>query len=383
VSPCGPAVARRSLADLDSTDQTRVEAVILVVEDGGAIGAVVRDALGDRYRIEIVEGSRLDPSAELRADLFVCAAAFLEALRPLAGGGPIVVVTSETDIGVRDRLFADGASDLLLQPLCMRELQRRIETTLRAAKQVATDADRRRLARQLEAASAELHRFTYAVSHDLRAPVRAIDGFSAMFLADHGDGLSPEARADLEHVRTGARRLAMLIDSLSVLSRVGLMEVSCAPLDLTALAGAVVDELRARDGTRDVVVTIAPGLRADADARLVRTVLERLLDNAWKFTSRRDRASIEIGTELFEGQPVFFVRDDGVGFDPQFAARLFAPFQRLHGAEFDGVGVGLATVQRIVGRHGGRVWADGAPGAGAVVRFTLCDDRKAPGPRRS
>ena len=225
---------------------------------------------------------------------------------------------------------------------------------------------------QLEAANRELEAFAYSVSHDLRAPLRAIDGFSAMVAEDAADRLTDEERANLQRVRAAAQRMARLIDDLLGLSRVSQRMLDREDVDVSALAGEVVAELRESDPLRRVDALVAPGLRAHADPVLLRLVLANLIGNAWKFTARRETAHVEVGAVETEGERAFFVRDDGVGFDMRHAAHLFGVFQRMHAArEFEGEGIGLATVKRLVARHGGRVWAEAEVGRGATFYFTL------------
>ncbi|MGE3162579.1 MAG: PAS domain S-box protein [Burkholderiales bacterium] len=221
----------------------------------------------------------------------------------------------------------------------------------------------------LDAANRELEAFSYSVSHDLRAPLRAIDGFARLLEEKHGGLLAEEGRGYLRRVREGARRMNRLIDDLLAFSRVARAEPRSREVDLSALAEAVAADLAAAAPERKVEWRIAPGLHAHADPGLVRVVLANLLGNAWKYTGRAGRAVIELGRRA-DGE--FFVRDNGVGFDPRHAANVFEPFRRLHGEEeFEGSGVGLATVRRIVERHRGRVRAEAAPGAGATFYFTL------------
>ncbi len=230
------------------------------------------------------------------------------------------------------------------------------------------DAGLREKQRELEHANSELEAFSYSVSHDLRAPLRAIDGFSQALLEDLGDRLDATGGHHLTRVRAGAQRMGQLIDDLLALSRVTRAGVKRESVDLSALSALVVAELERAHPERKVAVTIAEGLRASGDARMLRIVLDNLLGNAWKFTARTAAPRIEVGGDGRE----LFVRDNGAGFDMAFAGKLFAPFQRLHSTEeFAGTGIGLATVQRIIHRHGGTVRADSAPGQGATFRFTL------------
>jgi PAS domain S-box-containing protein len=219
----------------------------------------------------------------------------------------------------------------------------------------------------LSAANQELETFSYSVSHDLRAPLRAVDGFSHALLEDHGDSLPPQAREYLDEIRRAAGRMAQLIDDLLQLSRVTRAPLQVTEVDLSALVRAV---SRMLEG--EVTLHVEEGLRAMGDERLLRIVFENLLSNAWKFTSRTARPEVWFGVTRHEGHRAFFVRDNGVGFDMRYAGRLFAAFQRLHSEkDFPGTGIGLATVQRIVRRHGGRVWASSAPGQGATIFFAL------------
>ena len=234
------------------------------------------------------------------------------------------------------------------------------------------DETLRRHTAQVEAANAELDAFAYSVSHDLRAPLRGIDGFSQALLEDYADRLDDAGKDYLTRVRSASQRMATLIDDLLDLSRVTRSEMHVGPLDLSALATGIAEDLQKRDPARRVDVAIAPGLHVTADPGLMRVVLQNLLENAWKFTGKRTAARIEVGSVPHDGGPAYFVRDNGAGFDMTYVHKLFGAFQRLHGAqEFDGTGIGLATVQRVIHRHGGRVWAEGAVGDGATFYFTL------------
>lgn len=224
----------------------------------------------------------------------------------------------------------------------------------------------------LEAANRELESFAYAVSHDLRAPLRALDGFSAMLLEDYGDRLDDKGRGYLDRIRAADQRMASLIDALLDLSRLNRGELMRERLDLSTMAREIALELVEAEPGRTVELVVADGLEAHADRRLLRALLANLLDNAWKFTARHETARIAVGAVDTGGERAFFVRDDGAGFDIAYADKLFVAFQRLHGAdEFEGLGIGLATVQRIVHRHGGRVWAEGEVEQGATFWFTL------------
>lgn len=225
---------------------------------------------------------------------------------------------------------------------------------------------------ELDAANKELEAFSYSVSHDLRAPLRGIDGFSQALLEDYAPQLGPTGADYLQRVRSAAQRMAVLIDDLLSLARVTRAEMRREPIDLTAIALAIAADLRSGQPDRRVDFVVAPSLRADGDARLMRVVLENLLGNSWKFTSKRDNARIEVARSQTNGANAFFVRDNGAGFNQAYAHRLFGAFQRLHGMnEFPGTGIGLATVQRIVHRHGGKVWAEGTADQGATFYFTL------------
>ncbi|WOB43958.1 PAS domain-containing protein [Thermoleptolyngbya oregonensis NK1-22] len=225
---------------------------------------------------------------------------------------------------------------------------------------------------QLEASNRELEAFAYSVSHDLRSPLRAIDGFSRALLEDYGHQFNDEGRDYFNQIRHNVQRMGMLIDDLLSLSRVSRLEMRYATVDLSAIAHELLQELRAAEPERQVECIIAPDVTVWADSCLMRVVLSNLLQNAWKFTSHHSTARVEFGTLQQPEQTVYFVRDDGAGFDMAYSAMLFGVFQRLHNmTEFPGTGIGLATVQRIIHRHGGRVWAEAAVEQGATIYFTL------------
>jgi PAS domain S-box-containing protein len=225
---------------------------------------------------------------------------------------------------------------------------------------------------ELVAVNKELEAFSYSVSHDLRSPLRSIDGFSQALLEDYAGKLDKEGENYLHRVRAAAQRMGELIDDLLALSRVTRREMRHGMVNLSALAGIVAIELQQGQPERGGEFAIAEGVTVNGDETLLRLVLENLLGNAWKFTSKQPKARIEFGVTQYDGKPAYYVRDDGVGFDMAHVGKLFAPFQRLHSAdEFSGTGIGLATVQRIIKRHGGRVWAEGAVERGATFYFTL------------
>jgi light-regulated signal transduction histidine kinase (bacteriophytochrome) len=223
-----------------------------------------------------------------------------------------------------------------------------------------------------EEANAELETFSYSVAHDLRAPLRAISGFSTALTEDCADQLDDRARDHLARITASADRMAKLIDALLGLSRLTRTEPRREKVDLTRMAQAVVQQLQSSQPDRVANIRVADNLVADGDAQLLRALLENLLGNAWKFTSKKSEARIEFGREGWKDGPVYYVRDNGAGFNMSFADKLFAPFRRLHkDSDFEGTGIGLATVQRIVRRHGGQIWAEGAIDQGATFRFTL------------
>ena len=272
-----------------------------------------------------------------------------------ADGSTLVGLLSATAVRGEDGRFLRSRS--VVVDICER---RRAERALQAARDRA------------EAANRELEAFSYSVSHDLRAPLRAIDGFSQALLEDCAAGLSPAGHAHLHRVRAAAQRMAALIDDLLELSRISRAELRLSPVDLSTLAREVAGTLRESHPDRRVAVEVADGVAGRGDPRLLRVLLDNLLGNAWKFTRDRPEARIEFGAARENGTTAFFVRDNGAGFDMAYAGKLFGAFQRLHSArEFEGTGIGLATVARIVRRHGGRVWAEGAVGEGATFRFTL------------
>jgi light-regulated signal transduction histidine kinase (bacteriophytochrome) len=219
----------------------------------------------------------------------------------------------------------------------------------------------------------EIESLTYTIAHDLRAPLRTIEGFARALSEDSGEGLGEDGRRYLQHVLEASQKMSVMLEGLLSLARIYRAEIHPVPLELTGVARGIVDRLRAAEPARQVEVAIADNLAAEADPTLLSTALDALLQNAWKFTRGREPARIEVGVQPAT-PPVYFVRDNGVGFDMRYASKLFNPFQRLHSErEFEGAGIGLATAQRIFRLHGGRIWVEAAPDNGATFYFTLAE----------
>lgn len=252
----------------------------------------------------------------------------------------------------------------------LREIQQRDRALQRAHDQLEQRVSDR--TRDLVSANQELEAFSYSVSHDLRGPLDAIIGFSYVLMSGYASKLDANGQDSIKSIRTAARRMSELIDDLLNLSRVTTSAMNREKVDLSEFARSIMDDLCRTAPDRPLEFVAAPRAEAYADARLIKIVIDNLLRNAWKYTSHHERARIEFGQQNKNGRTVFFVKDDGSGFDPRSADRLFQPFQRLHTtAEFPGNGIGLATVRRIVQRHGGEVWAEAAVEKGATFYFTL------------
>jgi light-regulated signal transduction histidine kinase (bacteriophytochrome) len=226
---------------------------------------------------------------------------------------------------------------------------------------------------ELVVANKNLEAFTYSVAHDLRSPLRTLSGYSEALREDYGDRLDETGRWYTERIQAATERMGALIDDLLNLSQVSRAEMSLGPVDLSTEVADIDGALQTREPGRRVRFALQDGVWVNADRTLIRTVLQNLVENAWKYTAKRDDATIEFGTTAAEDARVCcYVRDNGAGFDPAFGGKLFQPFQRLHAVtEFPGTGIGLASVRRIIERHGGRVWAEGAVGRGATFYFTL------------
>jgi signal transduction histidine kinase len=278
---------------------------------------------------------------------------------------PVILLSARTGDESAVEGLESGADDYLSKPFSARELLARVRTHVALARM------RRAWSEELERANRELEAFSYSVSHDLRAPLRQIAGFCEILAADYSAALDTEGHRHISRIVDGVAQMSALIDGLLEMGRVTRGPLTFDTVDLSALAAAAVDDLRRVDPARVVTIEIAAGLTARGDRRLLNVVLVNLVANAWKFTSKTPNARIELGRQ--DGAaPVFYVRDNGAGFDMQHAGQLFAPFRRLHtAADFEGTGVGLATVQRVLARHGGRIWADAAVGRGATFLFSL------------
>jgi signal transduction histidine kinase len=273
-----------------------------------------------------------------------------------ARGQPLMAVVTISDITERRR-----AADVIYQ--------------------LNTDLERRVVERtaQLQTANSELEAFCYSVSHDLRAPLRSLDGFSLALMEDYADQLDAQGQKYLGRIRAGSQRMGQLIDDLLNLSRVSRGETSRESVDLSKMAHEVVEELQASAPQRQAEFVIAEGLMAETDPRLLRIVLTNLFGNAWKFTAKQAHPRIEFGCSGENGDAEYFMRDNGAGFDQAYSSKLFGVFQRLHAvADFPGTGIGLATVQRIINRQGGRVWAEGKVEQGATFHFTLATGHQPP-----
>jgi signal transduction histidine kinase len=356
---------------------------VLVIEDNPEMRRFLQECLEKSYRVVTAANGRegLARALALRPDLILTDLMMPELsgdqlVRELRGGAhpemdatPIVLLTAKADEEIRVDLLRAGASDYLMKPFSVEELSARVGNLV-ATRLATTRLER--LAAQLEQTNQELESFSYSVSHDLRAPLRRIAGFNQLLLEDCKDQLDATGRDYLARITDSTERMGLLIDDLLALSRAARGPLALDRVDLSQLARAAIEELRKADESRTVEIAIEDGLVAQGDARLLRIVLDNLLGNAWKYTRKTERPRVGFGAKTLQRETCYFVSDNGVGFDPAHADRLFAPFQRLHSdQEFAGTGIGLATVQRIVHRHGGKVWAEASEGEGATFYFRL------------
>jgi signal transduction histidine kinase len=275
---------------------------------------------------------------------------------------PIIFLSAVDEAFDKVRAFRCGAVDYIAKPFQIEELRARIATHLKL----------RKYALELKSANRELEAFSYSASHDLKAPVRQIQGFISVIRESCFELLNEEGKDSLQRIQRISARMNELIDDLLLFSRVGSAEVNRKPVDLSALATEITEALRKAEPERDVSITIAEGMSLEADPHLLRVMMENLINNAWKYTGKTVGARIDIGVQNENGEAIYFVRDNGAGFDMAYSDKLFRVFERLHdSSQFEGTGVGLSTVRRIVDCHGGRIWARGEEGAGAEFRFCL------------
>jgi signal transduction histidine kinase len=351
---------------------------ILIADDNEDMREYLARLLGATWQVETVENgqqalaSTRDHIPDLvLTDIMMPGMTGIELLRelrahPRTSRVPVVLLSARSGEEAVLEGLDTGADDYLCKPFAARELLARVRTHLNLARL------RREWMKQLEEANQELEAFSYSVSHDLRSPLRAIDGFSDILQTDHAASLDEKGRHCIARIRAGAQRMSQLIEDLLGLSQIARVSLSRQRVDVSSIAHKVLMELQEREPQRDFDTRIQEGLEANADPRLVRVLLDNLLGNAWKYSSKQPKARIDMGYEERDGESVFFVRDNGAGFDMAYAKKLFTPFQRLHTeAQFPGTGIGLAIVHRIITRHGGRVWAESAPDEGATFYFTL------------
>lgn len=367
------------------------DARILIVDDEEPHRRLLSTALGRSGHVAIGVGNGQEALAVLREGGFALiitdlkmpgmdGISLLRSARALDPDLVGIVMTGHGSIASAVESMRAGAQDYILKPFDLKNLLQVVSRAY-AMRELMIENKQllqsvRRQAQDLEAANRELDAFSYSVSHDLKGPLQAISGFSRLLIEGYRDALDPAARRYLEFIQGETQRMSEITEDLLMLAQVTGAEISSEPLDLSAIAEGVVAGLAHRHPERRCVVEIQPGLTAKGDARLLTIALENLLGNAWKFTGKRADARIEFGAVAQAGRREYYVRDNGVGFDMQHGVKLFTPFHRQHDAtQFEGTGVGLSIVKRIVERHGGRVWAEAAPDAGATFYFSLGEAR--------
>jgi signal transduction histidine kinase len=367
-----------STAAAEVTDELFDQPLVLVVDDNPDLRAYMSGLLAAHYRV-MTANDGLDALRVMRrvrpdivlSDVMMPRMTGIELVRALRGvqdtvNLPVILLSARAGEEATIEGLDAGSDDYLTKPFTAQELLARVRSHLKLAQA------RARWTAELEAANRELDAFSYSVAHDLRAPLRKIDGFSDLLLKDAAQKLDDTARSQLRSVQGAAQRMGRLIDDLLRLATVARGEPRRTRFDLSVLVHRVAAQLQDAGGQRKVELRVQAGVVVDADPDLVQIILENLLGNAWKFTAKRGVAEIDFGSECVDGEVRYFVSDNGAGFDTAYASKLFGAFQRLHPeAEFPGTGVGLATVKRIVDRHGGRVWAVGEPGRGATFYFSL------------
>jgi signal transduction histidine kinase len=355
---------------------------ILLADDNADMREYVRRLLAERYDVLAVpDGLTALAAAREKSPSLVLTDIMMPGLdgfgllrqlraSPATQDIPVILLSARAGEESAVEGLNAGADDYLTKPFSAQELMARVRTHLALAE------SRLEWITKLEQSNKELESFSYSISHDLRTPLRAIDGFSKALLDEYSGKLDEHACHYLQRVRTAAQRMSTLINDLLDLSRVSRGALQKESINLTELARSIVADLQSKEPARKVAIDIAEGLSATADRRLVTIVLGSLLGNAWKYTAKEPTAQIAVGQEHKGHESVFYVRDNGVGFDMAYANNLFEPFRRLHhDSEFEGTGVGLATAQRVISRHGGRIWAEAAVRAGATFYFTLGEIR--------
>jgi signal transduction histidine kinase len=348
---------------------------VLVVDDNADLRSYLSTLLSEHYQVTTAADglAALEAVREAAPDLIVSdvmmprldGVGLVRELRANPSTASLPVILLSARVGEESAISGldAGSDDYLAKPFSARELLARVRTHIELAR------TRRAWIVELERANHELDAFSYSVSHDLRAPLRAIGGFTRVIAEDYAPLLDAKGREYVDRVVRAAERMTQLVDALLALSRISRAPIVTSEVDLSALAARVVTDLQHASPDREVDVSVAAGLVAQGDRALLDVVLVNLIGNAWKFTARKEGARIEVGRS---DDGAFFVRDNGAGFAMEHARRLFAPFQRLHSpSEFEGTGVGLATVQRVIHRHGGRVWAEADEGKGATFFFSL------------
>ena len=358
--------------------QESEKALVLVVDDNADLRDYMTGLLSPQYRVITADDGQaaLDVLSSYMPDIILSdvmmprmtGLELVRALRdnPATAAVPIVLLSARAGEESTVEGLDAGSDDYLTKPFTAQELLGRVRAHVRLAQA------RRQCTAELEAANRELDAFSYSVAHDLRGPLRSVDGFSQLLLQDNADQLDEEGRRRLEVVRSSVQRMSQLIEDLLRLSQMGRREMRRVPFELSAIVRTVALQIEQDKPTCKPALSIEEGVKVNADPHLLQIVLENLLGNAWKFTSKCEHATIEFGSERVDGEMCYYVRDNGAGFNMKYAGKLFAPFQRLHSdGEFQGTGIGLATVKRIVNRHGGRVWAQGEVDRGATIFFTL------------
>jgi signal transduction histidine kinase len=386
-SPHATEAARWAGADAESSEPGPADAcvedattkpLVLVVDDNADLRDYTSGLLAAQYRVVTAKDGRaaLDIIRTQTPDIVLSdvmmprmsGIELVQALRadPATVAVPVILLSARAGEEFTIEGLDAGSDDYLTKPFTAHELLARVRSHLRVVQ------SRRKWTAELELANRELDAFSYSVAHDLRGPLRSIDGFSQMLIDHHAEQLDDEGRQWLNVVRTSAQRMSQLIDDLLHLAHMSRGDVRRVPFELSCLVRTVAAQIQDGKQERQIKFTIADGVNVNADPHLVQIVLENLLGNAWKFTCKSAHAEIEFGSQRADGQACYYVRDNGAGFDMKYASKLFGVFQRMHPeSEFPGTGIGLATVKRIVSRHGGKIWAESEARKGATFYFTL------------